>query len=166
MFTYTITYKEVPHAGTYAGQLMLHSPSIVSVSVDNSQSIIQVTSTQELYAGALAQLSAIVPANKPAQLQVEDAIREAISFGQDLIITFAAENVLLGVTQAGKTQDVRSATADAVSALATGSLYDAIAAVRAIPVEDKDATFITDARMLGFINKIETYLNLPLSTTL
>jgi hypothetical protein len=166
MFQYTLPYQPVPHFQTYAGQLMEHTSTIVGVSVDVDNGIIQITSTQEIYSGALVQLSAIVPQPQPAQEMVEDSIRSAIEFGKDLVITFAAENVLLGITQAGMTNAVRGATAGAVSALQTGSLYDAIAEVRAIPAESKDATFITDPRMLGFINKIEEYLGLPLSTVL
>jgi hypothetical protein len=166
MFEYTLTYKNVPHYPTYAGQLMEHTGTIVSVAVDKVGLTIKINSSQELYSGALTQLDAIVPQDRPVQETVEDTIREAITFGQDLIIRFAAENVLLGITQAGMTTTVRNVTADAVSALSTGSLYDAIAAVRNIPAEDKDAVFVTDTRMLAFINSIETYLGLPNSTEL
>jgi hypothetical protein len=38
--------------------------------------------------------------------------------------------------------------------------------VRAIPAESKDPIFVTDARMLEFINSIETYLGLPKSSQL
>jgi len=46
----------------------------------------------------------------------------------------------------------------------SGSLYEMIVRLRAIPAESKDAKYITDARILACINKIETYLGLPLST--
>jgi hypothetical protein len=45
-------------------------------------------------------------------------------------------------------------------------LYDAIAQAKAIPAENKDSVFITDARLIKFINKVEEYLGIPLSTTL
>lgn len=90
----------------------------------------------------------------------------AIAKGQELIVWFAAENISLGITQTGMTGAVRSATADVVNALSTGSLYDAIIAAKAISPDSYDATFITAARLLFFVNKIETYLNIPLSETL
>ena len=42
----------------------------------------------------------------------------------------------------------------------------AIDQAKAMPESSKDATFLTDARLLSFVNKIETYLGLPLSTEL
>ena len=62
--------------------------------------------------------------------------------------------------------EVRKAMTEVLLALQTGSLYDAIAEAKAIPVESKDETFLSDARLLLFINKIETYLEVPLSTVL
>lgn len=93
-------------------------------------------------------------------------LSNAISFGNKLITEMAAENILLGITQAGKTNSVRKALAEVINALQTGSLYDAIVEARLIPDDKKDLVFITNARLLVFINKIETYLNLPLSLSL
>ena len=101
-----------------------------------------------------------------AQLGVESIVNEAQRFGFNLIISFAAENILLGISQLGMTTSVRATTAMVVNALMTGSLYDAITEAKAIPLENKDAIFVTDARLLAFINKIETYLGIPLSETL
>lgn len=101
-----------------------------------------------------------------AVTRVEYAIADACSFGQRLLIKFAADNVLLGITQAGKTAAVRMALSSVIQCLQTGSLYDAIAQVRAVPPELKDSTFITDARLLAFINSCEDYLGLSRSQSL
>jgi hypothetical protein len=53
-----------------------------------------------------------------------------------------------------------------IGALQTGSLYEAIANAKAVPSGNKDATFITDVRILSFVNKIESYLGITLSTSL
>jgi hypothetical protein len=90
----------------------------------------------------------------------------AIAKGQELILTFAAENISLGITQANMTTQVRTVTSDVVSALSTGSLYDAILATKAIPIESYDKTFVTAERLLSFVNKIEEYLNIPISSEL
>ena len=101
-----------------------------------------------------------------SQAYIEGVINAAIKFGAGLMTKYAAENVLLGITQAGMTATVRTRMAVVIAALQTGSLYDVIAEAKAIPAEDKDATFITDARLLAFINKVETYLGIALSTSI
>ena len=100
-----------------------------------------------------------------------DSIKNSVliparELGQQIINDSATENIMLGITQAGKTSIVRKALREVVDCLVTGSLYDAIAEIRAIPQESYDSTFITPVRMLKIINKIETYLKQPLSTEL
>lgn len=99
-------------------------------------------------------------------LDLVQIVKSARRFAQDLMDSFAAENIELGITQAGKTAQVRIAMANVINACQTGSLYDAIAQAKAIPAENKDATFVTDARILAFINAIEDYLGAPRSTSL
>lgn len=94
-------------------------------------------------------------------------LRPARQFGDTLIDEFAAENVLLGITAVpGMTNHVRKTLREVADALRSGSLHDAIAEARAIPAESKDSVFISNARLLYFINKIEKYLNVTLSTEL
>jgi len=107
-----------------------------------------------------AKLAATQAAIASAQLDA------AIALGAGMIRKFTLENMALGITQAGKTGEVRKAMAEVISALSTGSLYDAMDEMRAVPAEAKDATFITDARLLAAIHQIETFLSLPLSETL
>lgn len=93
-------------------------------------------------------------------------IQNAIRFGQSIIIEFAAENVAMGITQDGMTKTVRENTVEIVNALLTGSLYDAATAIKTLDASKKDPKYITDARLLKFLNKIESYLGIPLSTAL
>ena len=97
---------------------------------------------------------------------VEFAIANAVAFGQHLLIKFAADNVMLGITQAGMTSTVRAVLGPVVQCLQTGSLYDAMAQCRAVAPESKDATFVTDIRLLAFINLIEDYLGMVRSVAL
>ena len=122
--------------------------------------------TQEEYDTLVSSLSSANSASMQIASIKTDILSPAISFGQELITTFAAENIGMGITQTGMTTPVRTVTADIVSALATGSLYDAITAAKAIPIESYDSTFVTAARLLLFVNEIETYLGIPLSTEL
>lgn len=105
------------------------------------------------------------PPPDPVKL-TEGAVAAAVAFGQQMLVRFAAENVRLGITQAGKTRQVRETLGDVVLCLLTGSLYDAMALVRAVPAEKKDDVFITDARLLSFINEIEAFLGMRKSTSL
>jgi hypothetical protein len=102
--------------------------------------------------------------NDPFQYILDNVLLPARAFGQKCIDDFAAENVMLGITQAGKTGFVRKACREVSDALATGSLYDAITETRALTSEQKDPVFLSDARLLSLINKIEKYLKLPIST--
>lgn len=101
-----------------------------------------------------------------AKLYVEGVIAKARAFGDQLINQFAAENVMLGITADNMTSTVRKNLSEVMSAIQSGSLRDAMAEVRAIPSGDKDVKYITDARLLQFINKIEAYLGDELSEEL
>ena len=105
-----------------------------------------------------------------AQLVQQDTLRAitaavaaAQTFGQKLMIEFAAENVMLGITQAGKTGEVLDKMAPTMAAMSSGSLYEAMDRAKAIDPADYDSTFVTHDRLWSFINKIEAYLGLPLS---
>lgn len=89
-------------------------------------------------------------------LQTEAIVQRAMDFGQKLIKQFAAENLRMGITQAGKTAEVRTKMGDVMNALISGSLYDAIDQANAIT--DFDSTFVTEARIQGFIAQIQAYL--------
>ena len=122
--------------------------------------------TQEEYEALVASLAAANGNSMLIASILKGVLTPAIAKGQELIVTFAAENISLGITQAGMTTQVRAVTADVVSALSTGSLHDAVTAARAIPPASYDATFVTAARLLSFINKIEDYFGMPRSTSI
>lgn len=101
-------------------------------------------------------------------------------FVQNLIRTFAAENISLGITQAGKTGHVlalftkKYPIPDAnfqnslKDSFDTGSLYISRELIQYIRDNSGEysglSPFVTDARLLSMKNKIETILGLPLST--
>lgn len=95
--------------------------------------------------------------------QVQQIVQNAINFGNQIIFDFTVENVLLGITQLGLTTHVRKVTTEIITALTTGSLYDAIVEVKALHPDDLDSDILTPARLLKFRNKLEAYLGLPLS---
>lgn len=100
-------------------------------------------------------------------------------FIKNLINTFAAENISMGITQSGKTGHVLGLfekqyqlsyphPISLKSSFDTGSLYvsrEILQYVRDNPSEyDNMSPFVTDARLLDMKKSIETFLGLPLST--
>jgi hypothetical protein len=124
--------------------------------------------TQELFGVELAAYESVVANHDPSisatNKYVVRLVADAMAFGTALITEFGAENTLMGIEQLGMTRTVRRATADVAAAMQAGALLDAIQAMRDIPPEDKDATFVTDVRLLKYIQSVEKYLGLTLST--
>lgn len=118
--------------------------------------------TEEVPSETLTLLETTVDEHQPQLTEelVSKRIDEAITFGMQLIRQYVVENVMLGITQANMTSTVRVRLAGITDALMTGSLYDALAAISAIPAEHKDGVFISNARLLTFGNKIRVHLGL------
>lgn len=141
-----------------------YRPDLVSITEKNGEYVIGQLDGQDL--PNLAEIENLITkylATSSPEANLNKMIDLYFQKGQELISEFIKENLMLGITQAGKTSVVRKAMSEVFSALQTGALLDAIAELRAIPAESKDAVFITDARILGYINKIETFAGLPLS---
>ena len=118
--------------------------------------------TQEEIAALIAENIHLVPPDPP--VDVAKILMASIAFGDELILEFATENVLMGVEQLGMTNHVRKTMSEVISALKTGALSDAIYEARQIPDDKMDDTFITKPRLLIFINKCESFMGLELST--
>lgn len=100
--------------------------------------------------------------------QVQLAISNAMQFGTQLLVQYATQNVLAGITQAGKTQSVMDYCHELAHCLITGSLYAAISQITVMIADTGTAKtnlspFITNNTLYTFMNKIQTYLGLPLT---
>jgi hypothetical protein len=95
-----------------------------------------------------------------------NVVRPRRDFGRAVMDDFLIECLILGAEAAGRTNTIRQATHEASGALGLGALQDGITEIRAIPAELKDPVFLSTARLLAVVNKIETYLGLPLSEEL
>jgi predicted P-loop ATPase len=88
-------------------------------------------------------------------------ISEAMEFGRTLVVDFAAENVLMGITQAGKTKAVADYLSDVSRYTQTGSLYEVISEIDRLIQEGLPSDlepFITESRLIAFKQKIIDYL--------
>jgi hypothetical protein len=106
--------------------------------------------------------------------------KEVFPFIKTVVNTFAAENMAMGITQAGKTGEVLGLFIKSYDVhlnglpislrdtFDTGSLYEACTVIQYIRDNPTEFTgmspYITDARLLEMKNKIEIFLGIPLST--
>ena len=87
------------------------------------------------------------------------------SFGQDLAADFAVENAALGIT-VQESQTLVTTLSGVLSSLSNGFLETAIAESKGIDVEDYDGVYISETRLLLYVNRIEEYLGITASGTL
>lgn len=103
-----------------------------------------------------------------SQQTAELGIQAASTFGENLIVQFAAQNEIAGITASGQTLAVISYTADLSQCLYTGSLLAAISIMQEM-LQDNSAAkqacvpFVTNMIIESYINQIQTYLGLPLT---
>lgn len=81
----------------------------------------------------------------------EEKIQKAIDGFDQLLVTYAASNVLLGITQYGKTKLIADTVADVMRYGQSGSLYQAISALQAITVTEEMAPFLTQDKISGMV---------------
>lgn len=91
-------------------------------------------------------------------------VQPARTFGETLLDDFSAENLLLGIVESGLKRNVRILLHDVVECIKLGDLTGAIEEAKLIPSASYDPVFVNAARLLSYVNKIEAYLGMPLST--
>lgn len=107
--------------------------------------------------------------SQPTALQsVSALITGAGNFGMSLTVMYASSNVLQGITQAGKTQEVADYLKNVAYYLHNGSLYAAIAEMNNMINDTSDnkaalSPYVTNTILYQYLNKIQTYLGLPLT---
>lgn len=96
-----------------------------------------------------------------ARKTVKQIVVNSQAFGNTLIVEFATENVLWGITQAGKTKAVTDYLKDVMRYAQSGSLYEVMNEVDrlvAIGIPQELAPFVTLERLGQFRQKIVDYL--------
>jgi len=101
----------------------------------------------------------------PQQL-VTGIVKKAKDFGNDLADSFATRNVLMGITQAGKTRLVTDYCHKLSHYMSTGSLYAAIEEINALKADLNRPSlglspFVTDEILDETKYAIQDYLGIP-----
>lgn len=148
--------KEV--CSDYSGMVASEEELIVMLDYQNEADIIRIDDYWE----SRTEQEESQPTAQEIQENIQVVISKAMDFGKQLMVEFSAQNVLMGITQAGKTKEVLTFLADIKNAMDTGSLYTAIDEIdelisNGLPVELQP--FITEQRLLDFKNKILSYLS-------
>jgi hypothetical protein len=88
------------------------------------------------------------------------------AFCANLLVQFNTENLIMGISTDGKTDDVLTVMSSVLVALQSGSPTSAIKRAKEISPSSYDSKYVTAARLLSYCNKIETYLGITLSTSM
>jgi len=87
-----------------------------------------------------------------------EIIQLAFNYWQQMMITFAAENIAMGITQANKTQLIADALQEVMTYGAAGSLWQAYNALSNVKITPEMAPFLTEARIEWMRNSMITVI--------
>lgn len=136
--------------------------------VDSSIKVIFIGSpTQQAIDDATAYIESLTEEGELAKFtltqmeQCEKIVSDAKFFANKIENVFIAENIMMGITQAGKTREVSEYLIDVLGYLRTGSLYEVKNEVDALllaGIPEELAPFVTEERLEEFKAKIVDYL--------
>lgn len=131
--------------------------------VDRVGQEVHIFTKRELIVNEQVRIDEVVAAHQPilvSEIAVQ-RITAAIEFGNKLVIEFAADNVALGITQAGKTKEVVDYCGNMLRYIQSGSLYEVIHEVDkliAAGIPSGLAPFVTADKLEAFKQKIVDFL--------
>lgn len=122
--------------------------------------------TEEGWAAALSIYSAgpAAPPSLTLQEIIQRKIAAAIQFGNQFIVDAATENVIQGITQAGKTKEVSDFLSAIVRYLREGSLYAALAEIDflvANGIPEGISPWVTVDKLQAAKIRIQIFLGIP-----
>ena len=126
-----------------------------------------VHSTVELAQEQIDSIAMLITNHNPTDMDavIQAKIDDAVHFGKEIMDTFKRENILMGITQAGKTKAVHDYLHWVEHYVSSGSLYagkdQVLNIINANNIPADLAPFVTIPRLTTFVNKILTYLLLP-----
>ena len=182
-YTITDTYSNELDCGKLQNEISESAIAETVLGVSRLGSNFDVTFQNSISAGDQTVLDSIIAAHvhittaESLEVYLDTSV---FPFVKKLMNVFAAENISMGITQAGKTGDVlglfvkqydvnsNSLPISLKDTFDTGSLYESIKVITYIRNNPSEFTgmspYITDARLLEMLNKIETFLGVPLSS--
>lgn len=139
-------------------------PEPTYVKIINSSDLIELEFSPALSQGEETQLTNLIAAHAGDTLQnIKVIVNNAIKFFQELMVEYAAENVSMGITQAGKTKEVADYLATVMRYGQSGSLYEVVNEVDVLIAEPPPASidpFVTVSRLQVLKAKVESYLGI------
>lgn len=85
-------------------------------------------------------------------------VQTALSYWQQMIVIFAAENIAMGITQAGKTLLIANAMEQVAIYGSQGSLWQAYNELSNVVITPEMAPFLTEARIQWMRNQMITII--------
>lgn len=93
------------------------------------------------------------------QTHADKKVKKAIKGASSLISKFCAENIVMGITQAGKTKLLADTLRDVFYYAQTGSLYECLSSLSAVQITPEMAPFLTESRKAELQQKLFNLLN-------
>jgi hypothetical protein len=124
---------------------------------------VSTTLTQE----QLDSITTVITNHNPVDMDaiIQAKIDDAVHFGKEIMDAFKRENILMGITQAGKTKAVHDYLHWVEHYVSSGSLYagkdQVLNIINANNIPADLSPFVTVPRLTIFVNKILVYLELP-----
>lgn len=93
------------------------------------------------------------------QTHADKKVKKAIKGANSLINKFCAENIVMGITQVGKTKLLADALRDVFYYAQTGSLYECLSSLSAVQVTPEMSPFLTEERKTELQQKLSNLLS-------
>lgn len=111
-------------------------------------------------------IESVVDAHKGPNVCQSRITYKNIQFGIYLIDRFDSENIELGILESGLFNTITSIMSPTIAALNQGLLDEAISCMRNIEESNKDGIYVTTSRLLLYVNLIEDFQMVNLSSEL
>ena len=127
---------------------------------ENDLMYAEVHATQDLTVEEQVTLTALVNAHTTLDMEtiIKAKVNKAIYGANEIIKQFATENIMMGITQAGKTKLIADSMSSVMYYCQTGSLYEVLTALNAITITQEMSPFLTEARKIEYIAKFTALL--------
>jgi hypothetical protein len=99
-------------------------------------------------------LTTYFPIPQQGYNQCVQIVQFALSYWNQMMIMFAAENIAMGITQSGKTLLISNALEQVVLYGSQGSLWEAYAALSKVVITPEMAPFLTENRINWMRNQM------------